>query len=250
MDDLTPTKAGNSTETSVEYGTEFNFNFETGMFDSFVDTFSNALPNLKCVLGKIASFDSTKGTLSVYVGGSSTAISPIKMLNNFEPVVGKAVWLLKIDTDYLAIGQQRVDASSFLDSWQTWTPTLTNFTEGTSPTKYYKWVQIGKTVICKFNLLAGTGASATGSTNIFAVSLPVTSSSQNYRLAQTGVVLYNGATYFSGVAMQDTDTTIRLYAQNTGSTYASLSGVTSTIPSASWWASGSRLIFTYVYETP
>jgi len=250
MDNLTPQKAGNSINANVDYSMSLGVEFPTGMFDSFVDTFQNSVSNFNCVLGKIESFNSTYGTLSVFIGGSTTAISPIKMLNNFEPVVGGAVWLLQIGTDYLAIGQQRFDTESFLDAWQIWTPELTNFDEGSDPTKNHKWVQIGKTVICKFNLLAGTGATATGSSDIFTISLPISSSSANFRGAQGGVILYNGATYFTGVAMQDTDTTIRLYAQNTASTYASISGVTSTVPATSWWASGSRLTFTYVYETP
>jgi hypothetical protein len=228
--------------------------FNAGSFDTFIKAFSQKIPSVNCILGKIADYNATNGTLTVYVGGSTTATGPIKMLNNFAPVIGGAVWLLHIGSDYLAIGQQRFDTTSFLDtwtpyfdSWLPWTPTLTGFTEGTGATTHHEYIQIGKTVICRYNLLAGTSPTATGT---FQISLPLPSSSNNFRGAQGGVLLYNTATYFIGTAMQNTDTTVTLYGNNTStSTYTYLSGVTSTVPASGWYVTGSRITFTYVYET-
>jgi len=188
MDDLTPNKAGNATTPNVDSTASSSFEFPTGFFDSFVDTFQSPVSNFNCILGTVKSFNPTYGTLSVYIGGSATATSPIKMLNNFEPVIGGAVWLLQIGTDYLAIGQQRFDTESFLDSWNTWDSTAPNgaitfdsasgwvLNNGTVSGSY---LQIGKTVFFKGVYTVGS-SDTIGSTGLN-ISLPVQSIDTNWQ---------------------------------------------------------------------
>lgn len=156
MDDLVSSTGSNDPDIPNNYDSTFNLNFETGFFENFINTFTSSNESANIILGWLSSYDPTYGTLGVKIGSQSANVtSPIKMLNNFQPVLNKPVWLLKIGTDYLALGQQRYDANSFLDSWTTWDSTAPNgamaFTSTCGWTRNNgtmtgKYLQIGKTV--------------------------------------------------------------------------------------------------------
>ena len=124
--------------------------------------------------------------------------------------------------------------------WQTWTPTLTNLSGGTQ--NYAKYVQIGKTVICRFKYtLAGAGV---GSGVSF--TLPVTASSEyvtSGEMFQGSVALIDaGINFYGGVVMWNSSTSVALRYQ-TGSTVNSLS---STAPFT--WGTGDFLQCHFIYE--
>lgn len=133
-------------------------------------------------------------------------------------------------------------------TWQTWVPTWTNLTEGTSPTTSYRYTQVGKTVMFSMQLEFGTSPSVTANP-LF--TLPVTpkanafSSYQPMGLASMSVVIagtfYFGAVYMSSgagnqgvlIALHDSDP-------------VSYGGITSTSPFT--WVSGSLITINGYYE--
>jgi hypothetical protein len=140
-----------------------------------------------------------------------------------------------------AIAQSKIAG---MDAWlTTWTPTLTNFTAGTSPTTDYKYTQIGKTVICKFNLTAGTSPTMTGA---ISVSLPVTAKATGY--FGNGYVTQSSTAYTTQLWNNST-TTVSLFNVNAAAaSYANVVATATNVPATSWWVAGSTISFTFIYE--
>lgn len=115
-------------------------------------------------------------------------------------------------TAAIGAGKLAGGTTGMFGAWVTWTPTLTNLSGGTST--YFKYIQIGKMVHCRFKYtLAGAGV---GTQPGF--SLPVTANA-DYAGTDTGEtldgtvsIIDSGNTYWTGKIMQLTTTTIRIRA--------------------------------------
>lgn len=116
-------------------------------------------------------------------------------------------------------------------AWASWTPTWTNLTIGNAVVQY-GYIQIGKTVLFRFDVTLGT-TSSVGNTPTF--TLPVTARSGIYSsesqfgplgLTDSGVNAYQGAVRYNST------TTGTLVVFNTASTYATLAVVTGSVPVA------------------
>jgi len=132
-------------------------------------------------------------------------------------------------------------------SWQAWTPALTNLTtgNGTTVARYY---QDGKLVIGYFIFTFGSTSSITGQPQI---SVPVNMST-SYPL--TGLVpVGTSSLEDSGVATFKGDIggyrdlqRFFVYVFNASATYATQTGLSSTIPFT--WGTNDVLYFNFVYE--
>lgn len=116
-------------------------------------------------------------------------------------------------------------------AWQSWTPTWTNLTVGNG-TVTARYIQIGKTVFYRVFLLWGNTTSISGSVEF---SLPVTaasypSNSSSFAVIGEARLEDNGTAAFFGIVDLFSSTTGRVLATNTASTYAGVTGLSSTVP--------------------
>lgn len=114
-------------------------------------------------------------------------------------------------------------------AWQTYSPTLTNVTEGNG-TKVAYYTQIGKTVHFRVRFVYGTTSSASGTISI---SLPVTASSNYVSTDPIGTAIVDdaGVATYSGTVIITSTTTVQVYIPNT-STDTRLTNLSNTKPSA------------------
>jgi hypothetical protein len=126
--------------------------------------------------------------------------------------------------------------------WQTWSPTIGNFTIGNG-TANYRYSQIGKTVTVDFNIVIGSTTSVSGNPNF---SLPV--EAKYDRAAFTGAYTDAGAGFFAGIALleQGAYSFISLKAINASGTYANFSDVGSAVPFT--WTTSDEINFQFTYE--
>ena len=130
--------------------------------------------------------------------------------------------------------------------WDTWTPTLTNFTLGNG-TLVARYTQLAKTVIGQITFTLGS-TSAVGTAGTFSV--PVTAGS-GYTVAQNIIGpchLFDtsaGTTHSGGVRLEST-TTLRPFVNNAAGTFVTVAGLSSTSPFT--WATGDILQFSFCYE--
>lgn len=125
--------------------------------------------------------------------------------------------------------------------WQDWTPTWANFTVGSS-TQNNKFVQIGKTVFCRLDVIMGAG-SAMGTNPQF--TFPVTAATQLANTTLGTLRLVAGGTGYVGIIIYTNTTTGGLLALGAGGTYLTEATITSTVP-GTWGTTGHfRGIFIY-----
>lgn len=115
-------------------------------------------------------------------------------------------------------------------SFQSWSPTWTNFTPGNA-TVEYKYCQTGKRVDFHMTVVLGT-TSSMGSSPTF--TLPVTAASTYSKTLTIGQMYAFIAADFQGYIYTTSTTTAGLAVYTTGSTYAGDAVVTASIPAA--WA--------------
>lgn len=136
--------------------------------------------------------------------------------------------------------------SSSTWAWQTYSPTLTGLSGGT--TNWAKYMQIGKTVFVSFKYtLAGAGVSgATG------ITLPVTATSdyaalagaENGEMLQSTVAFIDAAVnYYGGFVAAYSTTAVRFRYHNTS---ANLVATSSTVPHT--WGTGDFIVARFCYE--
>lgn len=135
-------------------------------------------------------------------------------------------------------------------AWQSWTPTLSGrFTDG-DWTKACKYIQIGKTVICKFSITATDATPMAGGTIDCIFTLPVTATalSNTADLQILGMLNeFDGSSLVTLCSVLLTSTTTaKIRSQDDSATGVTGIAITSTTP---WtWNSGDEMAGTFIYE--
>lgn len=113
-------------------------------------------------------------------------------------------------------------------AWQDWTPTLSGITIGNG-TVVAKYQQVGKTVRGYIEVTFGSTSSISNGS----FTPPVTASSTySNTLSPIGVCIFwdNTGSQYPGGLRLDTTTLMRPYIYNASATYASLAGLSATVP--------------------
>lgn len=134
--------------------------------------------------------------------------------------------------------QQQIDS---VGVWQSWTPSATNITVGNG-TLAGSYVEIGQTVVCRFNFLLGTTSAVSGSPN---VTPPIPFSGEMQGMTWIGSINDNGTSTFPlYVIVQGSG--FGLYALAANSTYLYYAALASTVPMT--WANLDWMRFVAVYR--
>lgn len=132
-------------------------------------------------------------------------------------------------------------------SWNSYTPTLYGFTQGTGATTQAYYARIGKTVVVQGYITMGTTAPTF--TSQMQISLPVDQASSN-RSSSVGTAFMRdvsgAASYLGSIYLTSTPGRISFQAVNASGTYATLSNVTGTVPFT--WALDDYFSFTVTYQ--
>lgn len=152
-------------------------------------------------------------------------------------------------TDASILPEHLVAATGTSWAWQTWTPTLSGRFNNSKWTKACKYIQIGKTVIARFNLISND-ATPMGGAGEALFTLPVTAT------ALTGAVnlellgklnLYDGnVTICVGNVSLASTTTAVIRTENSAGTYVNFAGITSTVPFT--WNADAEIGGLFIYE--
>lgn len=132
-------------------------------------------------------------------------------------------------------------------AWQTFTPSLSNWTIGTggSAGTTAKYVQIGKVVIVRLkSTLGSSGQSVSGEPTF---NLPVTASANYANLDPTNICWMKSAgTGQMGYIRLTSTTTAKLVVMSANATYVGDGTISSTVPGN--WAAGDLFTTTFLYE--
>lgn len=131
--------------------------------------------------------------------------------------------------------------------WQSWTPTLSGRFDDADWTKDCKFIQIGKTVVCRFRLAATAAAPMGGGTTDAIFTLPVTSVAVTTAdvIQLGGASLFDsGTAVFPGYFVQNSTTVakVKYLVQAT----AAYGAITSTAPFT--WTTNDEIVGTFIYE--
>jgi hypothetical protein len=134
-------------------------------------------------------------------------------------------------------------------SWNSYTPTLTNLTQGTGAVLQAFYARIGKTVVLQVYATMGTTPTVGGQ---FSISLPVDIASAN-RSSTIGTCLMRdagaGVSYFGSVlATGSAPSVARMQTIGTAGATATLSSQTATNPFTWATTAGSYFSFTIMYQ--
>lgn len=131
-------------------------------------------------------------------------------------------------------------------TWNAWTPTITNLTQGTGAVTQAYYARIGKTIVAQAYITLGTSPTVSGG---FQISLPVDHSSSNRSLAVGNVLMRDSvaARSYSGIVyLQGSPGSARFQALNASATYQYQVSQTAAVPHA--WTSGDYFSFTIMYQ--
>lgn len=133
-------------------------------------------------------------------------------------------------------------------SWNSYTPTLQNFTQGTGATTQAYYARINKTVVVQVYITMGTTApTVTGQVGI---SLPVDQASSNRSLSVGHVMMrdFDLATSYIGNVYLTSSAPGKAFLQgiNSAGTYTTLANATATVPFT--WAANDYFSFTITYQ--
>jgi len=131
--------------------------------------------------------------------------------------------------------------------WVAWTPTFTNFTQGSGATSSCYYARIGKTIVAQGYITLGTSPTVSGQ---IGVSLPVDHSSSNRSSAVGSLFMrdasaatsYTGSINLSGSGPARAN----LQALNSAGTYATIVNTSATVPFT--WADSDYFAFTIIYQ--
>lgn len=142
------------------------------------------------------------------------------------------------------INTSKLASDGFLAAWQSWTPTWTNVSGGT--TNYAKYVQIGKTVHYRIKYTMA-GANVSG---LVSVTVPVAMHSDYGVVANVDIVgiatfLDVGSAIYHGVALVDSGK-LNIRVSGSGGTYSNPADLSSTVPFT--WGSTDILSVSGTYE--
>ena len=132
-------------------------------------------------------------------------------------------------------------------AWSSWTPTWTNLTVGNGMVDF-KYTRIGKTIHIRGKFVFGSTSSISGNV---AFTAPVNyHSGYNVRTVIGNLSIEDAGTasYFGYVRINDSASSnlLQFGISNTGSTYASYTAMTSSVPMT--WANGDQLMISATYE--
>jgi len=147
-----------------------------------------------------------------------------------------------VTVDGVLIKDGQVDSIdiSGLGTWQDWTPTISNGTQGNG-TITARYVQIGKLVTANFLFVLGSTSAISGDFNF---TLPVTAARGNFYVASL-YLIENGVKDAVGVPAM---TTSLFYcrASNSNYTYTQNQTMSSSVPFA--WGTDDKIIAGVTYE--
>jgi len=123
-------------------------------------------------------------------------------------------------------------------AWTSWTPTATNYTVGNG-TVTARYVQLGKSVLFRFNFVLGSTSAISGDLNF---TLPVTATTNH---VVHGILVDTGNNVYPAVASL-TSASCAVRAINTAGTYAQFTFLSSSIPFT--WGSTDEIVVTGIYE--
>lgn len=132
-------------------------------------------------------------------------------------------------------------------AWPSWTPTWTNLTIGNAVVTA-KYVQIGKLVMCRLDVVFGTTTSISGDVRF---SMPVTRATYGGTsgIAQLGVLSaydVSVTTAVQGCVINISTTEAMIRIQTAGGTYVNLVALSSTVPFT--WATSDEIHTEFFYE--
>jgi hypothetical protein len=135
-----------------------------------------------------------------------------------------------------------------MGAWKAFTPTLSGWTVGTSPTIASAYTQIGSTIIWRCDLTFGTSPTFVGTLKF---SLPVTSAystpgGSGYANVTSVMYTQGGSGVFTGIGFLDSTTTMSFSAQSVSGSDIALAALSSTNPAT--WAAGHRISFQLIYQ--
>ena len=163
-------------------------------------------------------------------------------------------WPVPTSTDYVKDGATSIEAlgdaidtsvGSGLLAWQSWAPTLSGGWLNGNGTWEAFYVKIGKIVhVDAAFTLGSTTTKGTGLT----ISLPVTAKRPGTNVRRTigNVIGFIGSGFHAMTMLQNTTTSVTLYAINSATAYAQAANVTTVIPAT--WGTGDSIHFSFTYE--
>lgn len=138
---------------------------------------------------------------------------------------------------------------SFDITWNAWTPTLTNLTQGSGATLSAFYARIGKTVVAQVYATMGTTPTVGGQ---FSISLPVDIANSNRSVSIGSCVMRDaggGVSYLGSVlATGSAPSVARMQTIGTAGATATLSSQTATNPFTWATTAGSYFQFTIMYQ--
>jgi hypothetical protein len=161
-------------------------------------------------------------------------------------------WTTPNDTDPFKNGASAIrtlgsaidtTAANTWKAWTAYTPTFTGFTIGNGVLDF-AFTQIGKTVHVRGRVTLGSTSSLSGP---FDFTVPVTSASYNLAHVFSYASFYNGSAFNQGFLLSIGSTSFfRITCMNTGTSFASASDLSSTVPFT--WGNGHSIFMTMTYQ--
>jgi hypothetical protein len=199
----------------------------------------------------VSSFNGATGTVTGVssVNGSTGAVTGVVRTSDTGTVTSTMILdgtILDADVNAsAAIAQTKIAG---MGAWTTYAPTMSSggspsWSNGNGVYNYAKYTQIGKTIHFVIQFTFGTTTTkATG--NIMSLSLPITASSSTAGHFVGRSVAGGVSAILNGIMVSTT--TLSVYAINSAATYATVSGITSTIPGT--WVTGDTFTLSGTYE--
>lgn len=138
----------------------------------------------------------------------------------------------------------------YSSAWTSYTPTFTSLSVGNGTlTGAYK--QIGTVVIGKFKLIFGSSTTVSGAATF---TLPVTALATSYsalgstQIGAGSILDSSGPTVYPAMACYSTTTVALIRVSVTNSTYASHSGIGTSIPFVAAWTTNDEISLQFMYE--
>jgi hypothetical protein len=129
--------------------------------------------------------------------------------------------------------------------WESFTPSWTNVTLGTSATNVGHYAEIGRVVVCRVSLTLGTGASVGGNVRLDWPVAPVSMTS----LQPLGNAIYfdtSASAYNHGTMHYINATLAGCYNVRADSTFATATNLSASAPFT--WGEGDRIMAQFTYE--